>query len=132
MGPRLRSSEVRTSVRGRTRSTSFRNNPAILGTAARVRALSEASPKSLGSSQTPLQSLAFRGDLQDTLRRFTPPRTCCWLGERVWFVLGDCSPQTDFPAHQCLKHLVSNGHTRSFQQLLKTLKCVQKLLLCRT
>ena len=95
---RLRSSEVRASVRDRTRSISFQSNPAIPGTAARVRALSEAGPKSLGFSWTFLQSSAFRENLRNTLRRFTPPRTCCWLGECVGFVLGDSSPTDRLPS----------------------------------
>ena len=55
--PKVRNSEVRASVRDRTRSISFRHSPAIPGTAARVRALSEADPRPIGSSQTVLQSL---------------------------------------------------------------------------
>jgi hypothetical protein len=75
--PKLRSSEVRASVHDRLRSTSFRPSSAIPETAARVCALSEASPKSIGSRQTLLQSLVPRGDLRDTPQHFTPPRTCC-------------------------------------------------------
>ena len=55
--PKVRSSEVRASVRDRPRSISFRPSPAIPGTAARVRALSEADPRPIGSIQTVLQSL---------------------------------------------------------------------------
>jgi hypothetical protein len=87
--PKLRSFEVRASVRDRTRSPSFRSGLAIPGAAARVHALSEAGPKSLGSGRTPLQSLVYCRVLCNTLQHFTPPRTCCWLGEHVGFVLGD-------------------------------------------
>jgi hypothetical protein len=116
--PKLRSCEVRASVRDRTRSPSFRSDPAIPGAAARVRTLSEAGPKSLGSGQTPLQSLAFRGVLRDTLRRFTPPRTCCWPGECVGFVLGDRFPTDRLPCsstfqafmNDIFSDLVDDGH----------------------
>jgi hypothetical protein len=105
--PSLRSSEVRASVRDKTRSLSFRSDPAIPGAAARVRILSEAGPEPLGSGRTPLQSLVFRGVLRDTLRHFTPPRTCCWLGERVGFVLGDSFPTDRLPCSStdCAKFL---------------------------
>ena len=65
--PKLRSSEVRASVRDRTRSVSFQSGLAIPGAAARVRTLSEAGPEPLGSGRTPLQSLVFCGVLHDTL-----------------------------------------------------------------
>jgi hypothetical protein len=65
--PKLQSSEARASVRDRTRSVSFRSDPAIPGAAARVRTRSEAGSKFLRSGRTPLQSLVFRGVLRDTL-----------------------------------------------------------------
>lgn len=112
MRPKLRSCEVRASVRDRTRSTSFRPSPAIPGTAARVRALSEADPGPIEFIRTVLQSFVPRGHLRDHLRHFIPPRTYCWHWEHVWFVLGDCSPQTGFPAHH---HGVGRFHMAVFR-----------------
>ena len=75
-------------------------NTVLLETTTHIRALSKANPMHKGPSRTSTQSLVLCKNLHNTLWHFTPPRTCCWPWECVWFVLGDCSPQNGFPSHQ--------------------------------
>ena len=72
-------------------------------TAARVRALSEADPEPIGSIPGPsLTKLGphTRTPARHTATLHTPYELVAGTGRRVGFVLGDCSPQTSFPAHQ--------------------------------